>query len=104
MTGQALSGRTIVVLGGTGGLGHAVTARFRDDGASVLVADARPPREEHRDQGVDYVTVDALDEDSVAAVFAATPPPHAVVNLIGGDTPPQALCRPDCSLGGAPRE
>ena len=44
MTGQPLSGRTIVVLGGTGGLGHAVTARFRDDGASVLVADARPPR------------------------------------------------------------
>jgi NAD(P)-dependent dehydrogenase (short-subunit alcohol dehydrogenase family) len=98
MTGQPLSGRTIVVLGGTGGLGHAVTARFRDDGASVLVADARPPREEHRHQGVDYVTVDALDEDSVAAVFAASPPPHAVVNLIGGYTPPQPLSGLDVSV------
>jgi NAD(P)-dependent dehydrogenase (short-subunit alcohol dehydrogenase family) len=91
MTGRALSGRRIVVLGGTGSLGHAVTARFTDDGASVLAADARPPRAERRQQDVDYVTADALDEDSVAAVFATSPPPHAVVNLIGGYTPPQLL-------------
>ena len=91
MTGRTLSGRRIVVLGGTGSLGHAVTARFRDDGASVLVADARPPGEEHRQPGVDYVTVDARDEASVAAAFAASPPPRAVVNLIGGYTPPQPL-------------
>jgi NAD(P)-dependent dehydrogenase (short-subunit alcohol dehydrogenase family) len=98
MTGQALSGRRIVVLGGTGGLGHAVTARFTDDGASVLAADARPPRAERRQQGVDYVTADALDEDSVAAVFATSPPPHAVVNLIGGYTPPQPLSGLDVSV------
>src|ERR1700757_106071 len=98
MTGQALTGRRIVVLGGTGGLGRAVTARFRDDGASVLVADARPPREEHPHQGADYVTVDALDEDSSAAVFAASPPPRAVVNLIGGYTPPQPLSGLDVSV------
>ena len=98
MTGQALSGRRIVVLGGTGSLGHAVTARFRDDGASVLVADARPPREERRQPGVDYVTVDALDEVSVAAAFATSPPPHAVVNLIGGYTPPQPLSGLDVSV------
>ena len=91
MTGEALSGRRIVVLGGTGGLGHAVTARFRDDGASVLVADAREPREGSRHEGVEYVTVDVLDEASVAAVFATSPPPRAIVNLIGGYTPPQAL-------------
>src|SRR5256885_16909949 len=88
MTGQALAGRRIVVLGGTGGLGHEVTARFRDDGASVVVADARPPREDRRHEGVEYVTVDVLDEASVAAAFATSPPPRAIVNLIGGDTPP----------------
>ncbi|HEX3312639.1 MAG TPA: NAD-dependent epimerase/dehydratase family protein, partial [Streptosporangiaceae bacterium] len=76
MTGQALTGRRIVVLGGTGGLGHEVTARFRDDGASVVVADARPPREDRRHDGVEYVTVDVLDEASVAAAFAASPPPQ----------------------------
>jgi NAD(P)-dependent dehydrogenase (short-subunit alcohol dehydrogenase family) len=95
MTGRALSGRRMVVLGGTGGLGHAVTGRLRDDGASVLVADAREPREGSRHEGVEYVTVDVLDEASVAALFAALPPPEAVVNLIGGYTPPQPLSELD---------
>jgi NAD(P)-dependent dehydrogenase (short-subunit alcohol dehydrogenase family) len=97
MTGQALSGRRIVVLGGTGGLGHEVTARFRDAGASVVVADARPPREDRRHDGVEYVTVDVLDEASVAAAFA-TSPPQAIVNLIGGYTPPQPLSGLDVSV------
>jgi NAD(P)-dependent dehydrogenase (short-subunit alcohol dehydrogenase family) len=91
MTGRVLSGRRIVVLGGTGGLGHAVTGRLRDDGASVLVADARTPADDRRHRDVEYVTVDVLDEASVAAAFAASPPLRAVVNLIGGYTPPQAL-------------
>ena len=98
MTGQALTGRRIVVLGGTGGLGHEVTARFRDDGASVLVADARPPRDDRRHEGVEYVTVDVLDEASVAAAFAASPAPQAIVNLIGGYTPPQPLSGLDVSV------
>jgi len=98
MTGRDLSGRRILVLGGTGNLGHAVTARLRDDGASVLVADARPPRDETRHPDVDYTTVDVLDEASVAASFAASPPPRAVVNLIGGYTPPQALSGLDVSV------
>jgi NAD(P)-dependent dehydrogenase (short-subunit alcohol dehydrogenase family) len=98
MTGRALSGRRIMVLGGTGSLGHAVTGRFRDDGASVLVADARPPAAERRHQDVEYTTVDVLDEASVAAAFAMSPPPRAVVNLIGGYTPPQALAGLDLSV------
>jgi NAD(P)-dependent dehydrogenase (short-subunit alcohol dehydrogenase family) len=89
MTERALSGRRIVVLGGTGGLGRSVVERFRTDGASVLVAGAKLPADRHPD--VDYVAVDALDEASVAAAFARQPPPRAVVNLIGGYTPPQAL-------------
>src|SRR6201986_5581921 len=93
MTGQALTGRRIVVRGGTGGLGHEVTARFRDDGASLLVAALRPPRDDRRHDGVEYVTVDVLDEASVAAAFAASPAPQAIVNLIGGYTPPAPLSR-----------
>src|SRR5215470_19994154 len=98
MTGEALTGRRIVVLGGTGGLGHEVTARFRDDGASVLVADLRPPRGDRRHEGVEYVTVDVLDEASVAAAFAVSPAPQAIVNLIGGYTPPQPLSGLDISV------
>jgi NAD(P)-dependent dehydrogenase (short-subunit alcohol dehydrogenase family) len=94
MTERGLSGRRIVVLGGTGGLGRAVVERFRSDGASVLVADVRPPG----DAGRDYVTVDALDEASVSAAFAVEPTPGAVVNLIGGYTPPQPLSALDVDV------
>jgi NAD(P)-dependent dehydrogenase (short-subunit alcohol dehydrogenase family) len=91
MTERALSGRRIIVLGGTGGLGRSVVERFREDGASVLVAGAKLPADGDRQPDVGYVTVNALDEASVAAVLAREPAPRAVVNLIGGYTPPQAL-------------
>jgi NAD(P)-dependent dehydrogenase (short-subunit alcohol dehydrogenase family) len=89
---------TIVVLGAAGGLGRAVTERFRDDGAPVLAFDARIPDAAHRQDGVSYVAVDALDEGSVSAAFAAVPAAAAVVNLIGGYTPPQALAALDIGV------
>ncbi len=98
MTERALSGRRIIVLGATGGLGQSVTERFRADGASVLVADARLPADADRQADVDYLTVDALDEASVAAALAKSPPAAAVVNLIGGYTPPQPLSGLDISV------
>jgi NAD(P)-dependent dehydrogenase (short-subunit alcohol dehydrogenase family) len=82
---------TIVVLGATGGLGRAVTERFRDEGAPVLAFDARIPDAHERQDGVRYLAVDALDEGSVSAAFAQVPETAAVVNLIGGYAPPQAL-------------
>jgi NAD(P)-dependent dehydrogenase (short-subunit alcohol dehydrogenase family) len=91
MAGQTLAGRRIIVLGARGGLGRSVVERLRTDGASVIAADSRPPADAERHEGVDHVTVDALDEASVAAALAAAPPAAAVVNLIGGYTPPQAL-------------
>jgi NAD(P)-dependent dehydrogenase (short-subunit alcohol dehydrogenase family) len=94
----ALPGRTIIALGATGGLGRSVTERFRDDGASVLAFDANIPAAEHRQDGVSYVAVDALDETSVAAAFAEVPAPAAVVNLIGGYTPPQGLSMLDIGV------
>jgi NAD(P)-dependent dehydrogenase (short-subunit alcohol dehydrogenase family) len=90
--------RAVIVLGATGGLGRAVTERFRDDGASVLAFDARIPAAEHRQDGVEYVAVDALDETSVAAAFAEVPHAAAVVNLIGGYTPPQGLAMLDIGV------
>jgi NAD(P)-dependent dehydrogenase (short-subunit alcohol dehydrogenase family) len=98
MPERALSGRRIIVLGGTGGLGRPVVERFRADGASVLVAGARPPAGTHRHPDVDHVTVDALDEASVAAALAMAPVPQAVVNLIGGYTPPMALSALDIGV------
>ena len=100
---QALAGRTIIVLGATGGLGRAVTERLRADGASVLAADAKVPADAGaagQDQ-LSYVEVDALDEGSVSAAFAAAPaapPVGGVVNLIGGYTPPQGLSSLDIGV------
>ena len=89
MTERALAGRRIVVLGAAGGLGRSVTKRLRADGAEVVAADTRIPAGADRQDGVEYVAVDALDEASVSAAFAV-PRVRAVVNLIGGYTPPQA--------------
>jgi NAD(P)-dependent dehydrogenase (short-subunit alcohol dehydrogenase family) len=97
--GRDLADRTIVVVGGTGNLGRAVVDRLRSDGATVVVADARLPAESDRQPGVRYVPVDALDEASVAAALAgASPAPWAVVNLVGGYTPPQRLADLDTSV------
>ena len=76
MAAGALAGRRIIVLGGTGGLGRAVVARFRADGASVLVADSRPPADAEGREGLDYVIVDALEESSISAALAGSPPPR----------------------------
>jgi NAD(P)-dependent dehydrogenase (short-subunit alcohol dehydrogenase family) len=93
--------RTVIVLGAAGGLGRAVTERFRGDGAAVLAFDARIPAAGDRQDQVTYVAVDALDEASVSAAFAEVPrfpAPAAVVNLIGGYTPPQVLSMLDIGV------
>jgi NAD(P)-dependent dehydrogenase (short-subunit alcohol dehydrogenase family) len=97
LSGQALSGRTIVVLGATGGLGRGVTERLRADGASVLAADIKIPAAADRQDQVSYIAVDALDESRVSAAFAAAPA-DGVVNLIGAYTPPQALSSLDIGV------
>jgi NAD(P)-dependent dehydrogenase (short-subunit alcohol dehydrogenase family) len=94
--GRDLVGGTVLVLGGAGNLGRAVVDRFRSAGAAVTVADARLLEDWDRHSDVGYVGVDALDEGSVAAALAAvSPAPSAVVNLIGGYTPPQQLAELD---------
>ena len=98
MAARALSGRRIIVLGGTGSLGQSVVERFRSDGASVMVADARLPTDADRREDLDYVAVDALDESSIAAALAKAPLPQAVVNLIGGYTPPEPLAGLDIAV------
>jgi NAD(P)-dependent dehydrogenase (short-subunit alcohol dehydrogenase family) len=95
---REMTERTVVVLGATGGLGRAVTERFRNDGASVLAFDARVPAIGERQRDVSYVAVDALDETSVAEAFAQAPDVAAVVNLIGGYAPPQALAMLDIGV------
>ena len=97
--GRDLAGRTIVVMGASGNLGRAVVERLQVDGATVVAADSRHPDPEARPAGVEHVLVDALDEASVAgALGAISPSPWAVVNLVGGYTPPQGLAELDVAV------
>jgi NAD(P)-dependent dehydrogenase (short-subunit alcohol dehydrogenase family) len=78
---------TVLVTGGTGGLGAAVTRAFLDDGWRVVVpwiAERELERVE-RHERLELVQADLFDAAAVAhAVGAAGPSLRAVVNLVGG--------------------
>jgi NAD(P)-dependent dehydrogenase (short-subunit alcohol dehydrogenase family) len=82
---------TVLITGGTGGLGTAVTARFLDEGWRVVVpvhGDREPSGLQGR-PALRLVPADLTDADSVAecvALAAAEPQAalSAVVNLVGG--------------------
>jgi NAD(P)-dependent dehydrogenase (short-subunit alcohol dehydrogenase family) len=82
---------TVLITGGTGGLGTAVTARFLEEGWRVVVpvhGDPAPPGGQLR-PGLHLVSADLMAAGSVAecvALAAAEPqvPLSAVVNLVGG--------------------
>jgi NAD(P)-dependent dehydrogenase (short-subunit alcohol dehydrogenase family) len=78
---------TVLVTGGTGGLGAAVTRAFLDDGWRVVVpwiAERELERVERHDR-LKLVQADLFDPDAVAGVVAAAGPSlRAAVNLVGG--------------------
>lgn len=78
---------TVLVTGGSGGLGGAVVRRLAMDGWRVVAPDVSAPRSPV--EGVEYVPADLFDPVAVAAavdVAAGDPdrPLGAVVNLVGG--------------------
>jgi NAD(P)-dependent dehydrogenase (short-subunit alcohol dehydrogenase family) len=82
-----MSDATVVVTGGTGGLGSAVTRAFLAAGWQVVVpwiAERELERvQEH--EGLTLVRADLFDPSEVAGVFdAAGPSLRALVNLVGG--------------------
>jgi NAD(P)-dependent dehydrogenase (short-subunit alcohol dehydrogenase family) len=78
---------TVLVTGGTGGLGAAVTQAFLDDGWRVVVpwiAERELERVQAHDR-LELVRADLFDPDDVAAtVQTAGPSLRAAVNLVGG--------------------
>jgi NAD(P)-dependent dehydrogenase (short-subunit alcohol dehydrogenase family) len=79
--------RTVVVTGGTGGLGAAVTKRLLDEGWRVVVpwyAERELARVDEHER-LELVQADLTDADSAAAVAAAAGDSlRALVNLVGG--------------------
>jgi len=79
--------RTVIVTGGTGGLGAAVTKRLLDEGWRVVVpwfAEQELSRVDEHER-LELVQADLTDADSVAGVVAAAGDSlRALVNLVGG--------------------
>ena len=84
---QGVSDRTVLVTGGTGGLGAAVTRAFLEDGWRVVVpwvAERELERVEEHER-LELVQADLFDPDAVGrAVETAGPSLRALVNLVGG--------------------
>jgi len=94
-----LAGRHVLVFGATGALGAAVAAAFADLGAVVRGADKQLPGADRRLAGLQYESVDALDDDALRVFFDADQAPWAVINTIGGAAPPPYFPARCCALG-----
>lgn len=77
-----LAGRTVVVTGGTRGVGAGIARAFAQAGAQVVVCARRPP--EAPLEKVDFVPVDLRDPAAVRAFFVALPRLDVLVNNAGG--------------------
>jgi NAD(P)-dependent dehydrogenase (short-subunit alcohol dehydrogenase family) len=84
-----MSERTVLLTGGGGGLGRAVSTAFLEAGWRVVVPELAGVAHHHGAEGVVHVTADLADPASVTvAVETAAGEPgaplRAVVNLVGG--------------------
>ncbi|KOV50155.1 short-chain dehydrogenase [Streptomyces sp. AS58] len=83
-----MSGRTVVVTGGTRGVGAGIARAFVEAGADVVVCARRPA--ENPVEGCRFVPLDLRDRLAVAEFFAALPRLDVLVNNAGG-TPHRLL-------------
>src|SRR5437667_8564799 len=78
---DALRGRRVVITGGSGALGSAVTKAFVDAGAICEVTTRKS--EPSTSDRIRYHVVDAADENAVARFYAALGKVWASVHLVG---------------------
>jgi NAD(P)-dependent dehydrogenase (short-subunit alcohol dehydrogenase family) len=89
---NSLRGRTVVVTGGTRGVGAGIARAFADASAHVLTCARRPP--EQPLDGVEFTPLDLRDPPAVRAFFDALPRVDVLVNNAGG-TPYRPLADAD---------
>lgn len=81
------SNKTVLVTGGTGGIGGAVSIAFAKAGAHVIATGIGPELVARRADpdfaGIDIVELNVGDDDAVRALAAATPKLDVLVNCAG---------------------
>lgn len=95
MPDDTFTGRTVLVFGAGGALGHGVAEAFADAGASVTGVDKFDPHADRKLAGVSYRTADVTDDADLAALFADVGVPWAVINTVGGFAPHRPLAELD---------
>jgi NAD(P)-dependent dehydrogenase (short-subunit alcohol dehydrogenase family) len=98
MAEGSFAGRTVLVFGAAGALGHGVAQAFAEAGASVAGVDRVEPPVERRLDGARYLAADVTDDASVAGLFdqdLGGQAPWAVVNTVGGFAPARPLAELD---------
>ena len=83
------SGRTVLVTGGTAGIGLAIAQAYRDAGASVFVTGRKPRPADYGDDinGLGYFPMIANDPAACAAIAAGLPALDILVNNAGESHP-----------------
>ena len=78
------TGKTVVVTGGSTGIGNGVARAFRERGAKLIVTASRPRATYDTDlEGMEYHQVDIADDDAMRAFAAKVPVLHVLVNSVG---------------------
>lgn len=91
-----MTGRTVIVTGGTKGLGRVIAQRFLGQGADVVICARRPPESpvEVEGRAATFVACDVRDPEQVAAVVQAavdaTGRVDVLVNNAGGAPPAES--------------
>jgi NAD(P)-dependent dehydrogenase (short-subunit alcohol dehydrogenase family) len=87
MTGNALAGQAVLVIGGSSGIGHEVAGQAISLGAQVIIAARNPSRlalaAERLHGAVRTVVVDAHEEAQVARTFSDIGALDHVVSMVG---------------------
>lgn len=85
-----ITGNTILITGGTSGIGHGLALRFHQAGNKVIVAGRRQDLLDEivaENQGIDSVLLDVADPDSIRAAFHTVttryPDLDVLINMAG---------------------